>query len=411
MASLLKSRCGYQCFQCQLHNLVYKARTSYSQSRALSTSNKSQSSRRSGGGPTRTSKLDKSQEQKRLEAKRSPPRIPSLFNFPKFPESLDHDARLEYESLGPEERAKADEKFNQFEEQMKDPAIAEILREGNETYPTPFENSYPENVEFPRPAPGLINMGESALQDDGEDDDELAEGDDITTLGHLELEAHRDFRKYARVIAWEMPLLFSKFALFPYTYKGLIGLTDLAKPFVPPSEDESLRFRYTTYMGEDHPAEKKVVVQFGVADLKNLTKQQLEKLIKLAGSRFNPQTGVIKMGCESFDTQAQNTRYLGDLVNKLIVEAQDPVDKMTDIPFDFRHHKPRPHFEFPESWKLTPTRVLELQAQRSPPGQISEELGEGLEQSESEIRQTIEQLTMDPGLTQQMVEEEILVPR
>jgi small subunit ribosomal protein S35 len=74
-------------------------------------------------------------------------------------------------------------------------------------------------------------------------------------------------------------------------------------------------------MGEFHPAEKKVVVQFCPNDL-GLTEQQQSKLAKLAGSRYNPETNLIKMSCEMFEHQAQNKRYLGDLVEKMITEAK-----------------------------------------------------------------------------------------
>lgn len=96
----------------------------------------------------------------------------------------------------------------------------------------------------------------------------------------------------------------------------------MAKPFVPPTEKQVLRFRYTTYMGEEHPAEKKVVVEFAPADMPDLTPVQREKLKKLAGVRYNPETDIVKMSCEMFESQAQNKRYLGDLVDTLLKEAR-----------------------------------------------------------------------------------------
>lgn len=82
-----------------------------------------------------------------------------------------------------------------------------------------------------------------------------------------------------------------------------------------------LRFRYTTYMGENHPAEKKVVVEFCPEDLP-LTEAQQLKLKKLAGTRYNGGTGIVKMSCEMFEEPAQNKRYLLDLVKKLVEEAR-----------------------------------------------------------------------------------------
>lgn len=96
---------------------------------------------------------------------------------------------------------------------------------------------------------------------------------------------------------------------------------EFAKPFEPPAADEPLRFRYTSYMGEFHPAEKKVVVEFCPEDL-DLTEAQQLKMKKLVGVRFNPQKGIVRMSCEQFEHQAQNKRYLGDLVEKLIADAK-----------------------------------------------------------------------------------------
>lgn len=75
-------------------------------------------------------------------------------------------------------------------------------------------------------------------------------------------------------------------------------------------------------MGEQHPAEKKVVLEFSPADMPGLTKVQADKLRKLAGVRYNPEKDVVKMSCEMFETQAQNKRYLGDVVESLLKEAK-----------------------------------------------------------------------------------------
>lgn len=130
---------------------------------------------------------------------------------------------------------------------------------------------------------------------------------------------------------------------------------ELAKPFVPPSENQPLRWRYTTYMGDTHPAEKKVVVQFAPDDLK-LTKQQTEKLRKLAGTRYNPETEIVKMSCESYEHQAQNKRYLLGVIDKLIAEAKDPRDTFEDVPLDTRHHQVQPKPRFPKEWLMTEER-------------------------------------------------------
>lgn len=63
---------------------------------------------------------------------------------------------------------------------------------------------------MPRIKPGFMAMGE--LDEQGSGEDEEFEDDDISSLGHGELEQHREMREYARLAAWEMPLLSSMLA-------------------------------------------------------------------------------------------------------------------------------------------------------------------------------------------------------
>ncbi|EFW99327.1 37S ribosomal protein [Grosmannia clavigera kw1407] len=186
--------------------------------------------------------------------------------------------------------------------------------------------------------------GELITDEVGEDE---FRGDDITSMAHGKLDELRERRHYARLAAWEMPLL-----------------SKLAKPFEPPTADMPLRFRFTSYLGEFHPAEKKVVVEFCPADL-GLTDVQQRKLTKLVGARYNPETEIVRMSCEQFEHQAQNKRYLGDLVEKLVAEAKDPADTLEDIPLDTRHHTFKTKPKFPKAWRLTEERRQQLQALRA----------------------------------------------
>lgn len=43
-----------------------------------------------------------------------------------------------------------------------------------------------------------------------EDGDEEIHDDEITSMAHAELELHREMREYARITAWDMPMLSSK---------------------------------------------------------------------------------------------------------------------------------------------------------------------------------------------------------
>lgn len=140
-------------------------------------------------------------------------------------------------------------------------------------------------------------------------------------------------------------------------------MTELARPFEPPTASTPFRFRYTSYLGESHPATNKVVVQFSPSDL-GLTSTQRAKLIKLAGPRYNPSSDLIKLSTEQFDTQTQNKRFLGDTIQNLLTEAKDARDTFEDVPFDFRHHKPKVRHEFPAEWVLTAERKAYLEQKR-----------------------------------------------
>ncbi|KAK8056404.1 hypothetical protein PG993_001631 [Apiospora rasikravindrae] len=174
-------------------------------------------------------------------------------------------------------------------------------------------------------------------------DDEEPADDDIMSMAHGKLEEFREYREYARVAAWQMPLL-----------------SKLTRKFEPPTAEQCLRFRYTTYMGEEHPAASKVVVEFSPRDLPLNEAQQL-KLKKLLGARWNPETDIAKMSCEQFDHQAQNKRYLGDLVEKLVAQAKDKTDMFEDIPLDTRHHQTKVRPKFPKEWRLTEERMQQLE--------------------------------------------------
>lgn len=222
----------------------------------------------------------------------------------------------------------------------------------------------------PRWAEGFWALDEE--RDDPGEDPEF-ENDDITSTAHGELEQHREMREYARIMAWDMPLLYSRVSLHLPEDLCVMGATtrtmadielDHIQPFQAPTAAQPLRFRYTTYLGEEHPAARKVVLTFSPQALPDLTEVQTNKLIKLLGVRYNPSTKSAKISCELHPTPAQNKRYLGDLLEKLLTEARDGEDTFEDVPFDFRHHKPREEHLFPEEWKMTEERRQALEARR-----------------------------------------------
>lgn len=125
-----------------------------------------------------------------------------------FIDSLEPHARAHYDSLSPKERVAFEADARKLDEYMTSPAVeselsAAVSQAAHEVaLESPQVDALP-----PRIKPGFMAMGEDDEQGTGEDDE--FEDDDITSLGHGELEQHREMREYARIAAWEMPLLSS----------------------------------------------------------------------------------------------------------------------------------------------------------------------------------------------------------
>ncbi|KAG5513434.1 hypothetical protein PMAC_001498 [Pneumocystis sp. 'macacae'] len=169
-------------------------------------------------------------------------------------------------------------------------------------------------------------------RDDRKKDVKKHDNYDITSLGYIYLNEHREIREYYRKIAWELPTL-SKFSI----------------SYEPPKKSQVLKFRYTSYFGEKHPAESKVTLEILLSNL-TLTPTERHKLIILAGPRYNPLTDILKFSCELFPYRIQNKKYLNEQLHKLIKEAKDTSDTFEDIPQDFRHVKSKHRLVFPKEW-------------------------------------------------------------
>jgi small subunit ribosomal protein S35 len=111
-------------------------------------------------------------------------------------------------------------------------------------------------------------------------------------------------------------------------------------------------------LGEKHPGENRVVGTFKTADL-DLTDAQRHKLRVLARNRYNPTTDEVKIGTSRFTEQAQNKRYIGEVIRDLIKASKEGEDTFSDIPLDTRHIEPKtrrnksiyPQYEFPKEWE------------------------------------------------------------
>lgn len=138
----------------------------------------------------------------------SPSHKPKRQTFKFSLSDLDSDERSAYNSLSPEERQQWREEAQTMHDHMTSPEVeSELQGEVSQAvYETVEEVPHTEST-MKRIKPGFFAMGELEEQDSGEDPE--FEDDDITSLGHGELEQHREMRHYARLAAWEMPLLSS----------------------------------------------------------------------------------------------------------------------------------------------------------------------------------------------------------
>lgn len=165
--------------------------------------------------------------------------------------------------------------------------------------------------------------------------------DDYSSQAHDIIAEHREQRHYNRIAAYEMPLL-----------------AQFRQPYIRP-KDKPVSYRYTTYLGESHPAERKVVLSLKTNSL-GLNDRQLHKFRLLAGVRFDYLTDEFKMSSDRYPEPAQNVRFLSGVLDKLVKEASDLTDDFSDVPLDTRfvdaklkkkQHRHKRNFKFPDEWK------------------------------------------------------------
>ncbi|CDS13300.1 hypothetical protein LRAMOSA05478 [Lichtheimia ramosa] len=154
--------------------------------------------------------------------------------------------------------------------------------------------------------------------------------DDQTTMGHDLFENIRTVRQYLRKTEYELPKLKS-----------------FAKPFVPPTSDQILKFKSHTYLGEGHPVERKVVLSVKVDDLK-LSNTERHKFLLLAGPRYHVDTDELILSSEKFPHRKQNKKYVRDTLDALLKESKNTNDTFEDIPLDLP--QPKKKLQFPKEW-------------------------------------------------------------
>jgi small subunit ribosomal protein S35 len=147
-----------------------------------------------------------------------PPKELKAEDYPPFPEYspdlLTKEERSMYDMLSPEERAAFDAEnqrivanFNDLEKRAA--AFAEIQKSVDQI-------DKQEDIRFEDVRSKIKGFW---AEDDGdemaqvEDGDEEIQDDEITSMAHAEMELHREMREYARIAAWDMPMLSSKQSL------------------------------------------------------------------------------------------------------------------------------------------------------------------------------------------------------
>lgn len=140
---------------------------------------------------------------------------PYKFNY----DELRGEDRRHYDLLSPEEKTEYQDAEKAIWDHMNSPAVEARMQSVINQAASEINREMPRDREIPpKIKPGLFAMGEKDPQDTGEDGD--FEGNDITSTAHGELEQHREIREYARIAAWEMPML-SSMPPYPQTrYQG-----------------------------------------------------------------------------------------------------------------------------------------------------------------------------------------------
>lgn len=116
-----------------------------------------------------------------------------------------------YDMMSPEERAEFDEHNREMVAEFNDPQKrAAAFAELEKSY---AQMEKEEDIRFDEPklkSGGLWSLDEDDEMTQVEDGDDEVHDDEITSAGHAELELHREMREYARITAWDMPMLSSK---------------------------------------------------------------------------------------------------------------------------------------------------------------------------------------------------------
>lgn len=152
----------------------------------------------------------------------------------------------------------------------------------------------------------------------------------------------RDLMEFNRKAAFELP-----------------QLVKFRKPYTPINKSNTpVTYKYTSFLGESHPGERKVVISLKLSDL-NLSADAEHKFKLLAGSRYDHNTDELLMSSDKFLEPAQNASFLSDVLSDLIKESNNNPQEFADVPLDKRHtvakyakkqRKNKQPVQFPQEW-------------------------------------------------------------
>jgi len=176
-----------------------------------------------------------------------------------------------------------------------------------------------------------------------EDSYEQNENDELPTKAQDILRDFQEQLDFNRKAAYELP-----------------ALAKLREKYVRPSQTEKpVVLRYTSYLGEEHPGARKVVMTVKVSNLQ-LSDAESHKLKLVAGPRYDYTTDILRMSADGFLEAAQNASYLSEILNNLIAESKRNPEEFLDVPLDTRavdarnnkkQHRNKRQYEFPEQWE------------------------------------------------------------
>lgn len=174
-----------------------------------------------------------------------PPKELKPEDFPPMPDYsadlLTQEQRSMYDMMSPEERAAFDEENIRMVAEFNDPVKRAAVFQDLEKRMQQIDKEEDMRFEDLRPRqPGFWAEDEPDELAQVEDGDEEINDDEITSMAHAEMELHREMREYARITAWDMPMLSSKpncsFRLcFPFADSRLQSLLNHSPCLLPPT--------------------------------------------------------------------------------------------------------------------------------------------------------------------------------